>query len=536
MNILKLSSALVTSVFLMSSSAQAAKFMISFKDSARAQEFKNLIQTQKSLNIHFQEDLPLVKILIVDARDKNQILNHVSAHDINFIDKQTSFAAPRVEIVPTPSSGLVRMSPMNSQLPISQGLKMIQAPQVWPMSRGAGVRVLIIDSGIDQTHPAFQGRIEKVKNFTGEGTELEVQDDEGHGTHVAGIVAAQASEEAVGVAPEAHLLIAKVCGLKGCQSDAIARALNWALEQQVDVVNMSLGGAGSVIERFMINELDGKQIPVVAAVGNNGMEASPLPSGYLSVTAVGAVEMNGKRAAFSNWSAALDLMAPGVGIRSAVPLGSGRIATAGFQTADGTAKNLPAVTFKGVQVTSLNGSAVFADFGTVDDIAKVSVAGKVLVVKRGNLPLIDKIKNGQVAGAVGIVVCNNDGALVSGSVSEDPSEVKVPVIMVEKTAGEELIASLVQSSAVSVQLDIHSADYAELTGTSMSSPYVAGVVALMKSVAPGITSFKVRQILDATATPMVTELPNQAGKGLVNAKAAVDGAYAVRGKYPRWPK
>ncbi|WP_413558338.1 S8 family serine peptidase [Bdellovibrio sp. HCB209] len=522
----------VLTLSLGATSANAAKFLISFKDAARAEAFKSLIQTNAS-GISLQEELAEVQILIVEAQNQEQILKYADAKDLNFIEQQKMFAAPRVQIVPTPASGFKRMSLMTAQVPPSQGLKMIKAPEVWPMSRGKGARVMVIDSGIDKNHPAFAGRIEQVRNFTGEGSETEAKDDGGHGTHVAGIIAGDAAIEAVGVAPEASLLIAKVCGAKGCSNDAVAKALGWALREDVDVVNMSLGGAGSVVERFMINQLDGAQVPVVAAMGNNGMEATPLPAGYPAVSAVGAVDMDGKRAAFSNWSAALDLMAPGVGIRSSVPLGMGREALSSFQTESGTFQSLPAVTFTGVPTTALKQSAVFAEFGSVEDLAKAAVAGKILVVKRGNLPLLDKIKNAQNAGAAAIIIANNDSALVSGSLSEDPNEIKIPVIMVEKTAGESLIANLIKAPALVVRLEIQASDYAEFSGTSMASPYVAGVVALMKSVVPGITSWKIRQIMDGTATPIKSELPNQTGKGLVNAKAAVDGAYEVRKKYKK---
>ncbi|UOF02565.1 S8 family serine peptidase [Bdellovibrio reynosensis] len=530
MNRQKLTTIIAVGVLsLIASSASAEKFLISFKDHNQAQAFKSSIQN--NAGVRLDSDLSDLQVLIVEAQNQNQIFNFVDAKDLRFIEKQKVYGAPRVQLAPTPVSNLPRMTLMNNQVPVSQGLKMISVPQAWTMSRGVGARVMVIDSGIDQNHPAFAGRIEQMKNFTDEGGPENTKDDGGHGTHVAGIIAAQAAQEAVGVAPQAKLLIAKVCGVKGCKSDAIAKALGWALREKVDVVNMSLGGGGSVTERFMINQLDGEQIPVVAAMGNNGMEATPLPAGYLSVTAVGAVDMSGQRAAFSNWSPALDLMAPGVGIRSAVPLGMGRAALSSFQTQSGDWKVLPGVTFIGVPTTSLNEASIFGEYGTVDELTKVNATGKILVVKRGNLPLLDKIKNAQKAGASALVICNNDSALVSGSLSEDPNEIQVPVIMVEKTAGEELIANLANSSSLKVQFEIQAADYAEFSGTSMSSPYVAGVVALMRSVVPGITSWKIRQIMDGTATPIKTEIPNQTGKGLVNAKAAVDGAYAVRKKY-----
>ncbi|MEK2687784.1 S8 family serine peptidase [Bdellovibrio sp. GT3] len=524
-------SALITFALLFAiSSANAATFLMSFKEPARAQEFKTTIQALHLPGLELQDDLAEMKVLIVKADSKEQILRFADSGDLLFIEAQKTFAAPRVQILPTPVSGLTRMTLMSNEAPVSKGLKMIKAPEAWGMTRGKGARVMVIDSGIDRNHPVFAGRIEQVRNFT-DGDPQDVTDTEAHGTHVAGIIAGKSAGEALGVAPEATLLIAKVCGAKGCSSDAVAKALSWALREDVDVVNMSLGGSGSVVESFMVKQLDGKQIPVVAAMGNHGREVTPMPAGYPGVSGVGAVDFESKRAEFSNWSVALDLMAPGVGIRSSVPLGTGRVAVASFQNSNGSFQVLPSVTFSGVPVAALNQSSVFAEYGTVQDLAKVSVAGKILVVKRGNLPLLDKIKNAQTAGAAALIICNNEGALVSGSLSEDPNEIKIPVIMVEKSSGEALLAELVKAPAAIVRLEIQGADYAEFSGTSMASPYVAGVVALMRSVAPGITSWKTRQIMEGTATPLKTEIPNQTGKGLVNAKASVDGAYAVRKKY-----
>ncbi|UYL09914.1 S8 family serine peptidase [Bdellovibrio sp. SKB1291214] len=531
MNTPKLSALFAVLVLsLAATSANASKFLVSFKEQTRAQAFKALIQNS-STGIKLDSDLSEIKVLVIKAESQEQILKYIDAKDLNFIEKQTVFAAPRTQLAVTATSGMPRMTLMSAEVPASPGLKMLKVPEAWATTRGKGARVMVIDTGIDKNHPAFAGRIEQMKNFTEDGDPTDATDKEGHGTHVAGIIAGLASVEAVGVAPEATLLIAKVCGVKGCTNDAVPKALGWAYREKVDVVNMSLGGGGSVPERFMINQLDGIQVPVVAAMGNNGMEATPLPAGYPSVEAVGAVDFDGKRAAFSNWSAALDVMAPGVSIRSSVPMGMGRMSVASFQTEAGTFQSLPSVTFTGVPTASLNQSAVYAEFGTVDDLSKVAVAGKILVVKRGNLPLLDKIKNAATAGAAAIIIANNDSALVSGSLTDEP--IKIPVIMVETAAGENLILNLMKSPGMNVRLEVQASDYAEFSGTSMASPYVAGVTALMRATVPGLTAWKLRQIMEGTATPIKTDIPNQTGKGLVNAKAAVDGAYAVRKKYKK---
>jgi len=117
----------------------------------------------------------------------------------------------------------------------------IRAPQVWSAGfTGRGVSIAIVDTGIDPGHPAFAGRISAMQDFTGEGT----RDNHGHGTHVAGIAAGEDSKYR-GVAPGASLYVAKVLhgDGSGYMSEVIG-GLEWAVQQRVRVINLSLGGMG----------------------------------------------------------------------------------------------------------------------------------------------------------------------------------------------------------------------------------------------------------------------------------------------------
>ena len=117
------------------------------------------------------------------------------------------------------------------------------APRVWEAGyTGKGVKIAILDTGIDLYHPDFAGRIVATADFTGEGP----QDRDGHGTHVAGIAAGSgrtSKGKYRGLAPEASLYIAKVLGPEGAglMSDVMA-GIEWAVEQEVDIINLSLGG------------------------------------------------------------------------------------------------------------------------------------------------------------------------------------------------------------------------------------------------------------------------------------------------------
>ena len=118
---------------------------------------------------------------------------------------------------------------------------------MWELGlKGKGVKVAVVDTGIDETHPDFAGRIMATKSFVG-GTAL---DDNGHGTHVASTIlgsGVKSNGKYVGVAPEASLYVAKVLrGDGGGSMSGVMAGIEWAvLEQKVQVVNLSLGGSGS---------------------------------------------------------------------------------------------------------------------------------------------------------------------------------------------------------------------------------------------------------------------------------------------------
>src|SRR5262249_28657466 len=110
---------------------------------------------------------------------------------------------------------------------------------LWQYTKGAGIKVAILDSGADFSHPALEGRIKEYEDFTGSATRL---DEDGHGTMVAGIIAAdQAFGSATGVAPEAELYVAKVIReVTGGEVGNLLRGIEWAVEKGVNVINICL--------------------------------------------------------------------------------------------------------------------------------------------------------------------------------------------------------------------------------------------------------------------------------------------------------
>lgn len=216
---------------------------------------------------------------------------------------------------------------------VPQGVELIKAQDMWvEADKGKGVIVAIIDTGCDVNHPDLKGRVIDGKNFTTdyEKDESQYLDNNGHGTHVSGTIAANADEKGVvGVAPEASLLILKALTGEGSGKfqwiiDAINYAVDWKGPQneKVAVISMSLGGPQDIPELHeAVKRAVDHNIMVVCAAGNegDGREDTPeqsYPGDYNEVVQVGAVDMNCKLAPFSNSNDEIDLVAPGVNILS----------------------------------------------------------------------------------------------------------------------------------------------------------------------------------------------------------------------------
>ena len=204
---------------------------------------------------------------------------------------------------------------------IPTGVNMINAPLMWNKGyTGDGVKVAILDSGCIQ-HPDLINNIIGGKNFTTEGSETDYNDLDGHGTHVAGIIAGNG--KVMGVAPNAKLLILKVLDKTGngdCQG--LYDAINYAIEQKVDIINMSLGIAINVNEiHTMLKKAVDNNICVVCACGNEGdgkafTDEYSYPAGYNEAISVGAIDNARVNAVFTNSNKEVDLVAHGVNVIS----------------------------------------------------------------------------------------------------------------------------------------------------------------------------------------------------------------------------
>ncbi|MGG3470527.1 S8 family peptidase [Neobacillus pocheonensis] len=209
---------------------------------------------------------------------------------------------------------------------VPKGVEMIQAPKIWEKTKGKGITIAILDTGCDLTHPDLKERIKGGRNFTNDdkGNKDKYMDYNGHGTHVAGTIAATANQKGVvGVAPEASLLIVKVLDKNGSgQYDWIINGIYYAIEQKADIISMSLGGPEDVPELHeAIQKAVANNILVVCAAGNEGdgqgtTDEFDYPGSYNEVISVGAIDLERHISNFSNSNKEVDVVAPGENILS----------------------------------------------------------------------------------------------------------------------------------------------------------------------------------------------------------------------------
>ncbi|MBW4547955.1 MAG: S8 family peptidase [Symplocastrum torsivum CPER-KK1] len=192
-------------------------------------------------------------------------------------------------------------------------LRSINIESAWDDTKGSGVTVAVIDTGISPVPDLKTTKFVKGYDFVND--RIEAFDDAGHGTHVAGTIA-QSTNNAYGVAGiayESTLMPLKVLASSGGGTVAdIAEAIRFAADNGADVINMSLGGAGeSKLMEEAIAYAYQKGVVIVAAAGNANQNSASYPARYRHVIGVAALDSAGIKAPYSNFGAGVDISAPG---------------------------------------------------------------------------------------------------------------------------------------------------------------------------------------------------------------------------------
>jgi subtilisin family serine protease len=295
--------------------------------------------------------------------------------------------APEVEAAePNRFREAVTTQPNDPDFAQEWGLTKIRAPEAWDIQKGdPAVVVAVIDTGIDLDHPDLIGNLvagRDLVDITGpakagwhfEGdinTPDDIPEDEvGHGTHVAGTIAAMTDNSlgVAGVSWTSKLMPVRVLARIVRDSDGrvsgvgtavdIAAGIVWAVDHGARIINMSLGGyADTFVERSAVIYAIAHNVLVVAAMGNDNTSQPSFPAAYPGVIAVGAIGQDDKRAAFSNTGSHIAVVAPGVGVHSTFMGG-------GFSDLSGTSMATPHVAGVAALLSSAKGSLTAVEMAT----------------------------------------------------------------------------------------------------------------------------------------------------------------------------
>ena len=333
---------------LLPAAAGAAQKIVTFSPEA---SMRDGIGGLEKLGCKVLKHLPLINAVVADFPEKtmdSEIMScpHVCAVEddrvLKWIEEAPASDLSSVEkalagIRAGDDKGLIPPLPAESRAEVNPreipwGVKRVNAQAAWPRAAGRGVKVGIIDTGVDYNHADLKA------NYAGGYNAVEPSktplDDNGHGTHVAGIVGAVLDGAGVaGVAPQVSLYAVKVLTAQGSGSySAIIDGIQWAVSNNMNVVNMSLGAPqGSDAMRKAVEAAYKAGVTLVMAAGNDSGPVN-YPAKYPQAIAVSASDSSDKIASFSSRGPEIAVIAPGVAINSTY-LGGGYKALSGTSMA-----------------------------------------------------------------------------------------------------------------------------------------------------------------------------------------------------------
>ena len=408
------------------------------------------------------------------------------------------------------------------------GAGAVNASAVRFLTRGEGVRVGIIDTGIDLRHPDLQAAYRGGWDFVHNDNipEEEAQGDAfGHGTRMAGVLAGSDNGFGiVGAAPGVSLYVLKIFPKNGgALTSNVIRAVEWAIAQKLDVVSCSFGGdTPSKLEEEAYARARRANVLVIAAVGNHASYVR-YPAAYPSVVGVGAIDRMHRIAGFSNTGAEVDFVAPGVDVLSTMISGAGRVGSITLD--DGSVLSAQPLAYS--KSGAVAGMPIDCAYGGTGEFP-AAAAGNIALVQRDIGPLSAQATNAIAAKAGALVLVNSaiEDWPLRGSLGRANASWPVTV-GVSMESGR----ILRERGGGSVVVDSYISDYDASDGASMSAPYVASVAALVRALRPDLSADEVLALLASTATDLGNAGRDpQYGYGLVNAYTAA--AVAVPERMP----
>nr|WP_245838792.1 S8 family peptidase [Marininema halotolerans] len=248
----------------------------------------------------------------VEGSAKDAIKKYEKDPNVAYAEKKIIFKATAEE-------------PNDTDYSKQYGPQLLKAPEAWDTTKGSkDIKVAVVDTGVDYSHPELEGKVEKGGDYIN--NDEDPMDDQGHGTHCAGVIGAIANnnEGIAGIAPEVTIYAVKVLGADGSgDNETVAKGIQDAADAGASVISLSLGSPEkSQVVEDAVNYASEKGAVVVAAAGNDGSSTPSYPGGSEKAIGVGATDQNDAKADFSNYGADwVDVAAPGVDILSTVPGG-----------------------------------------------------------------------------------------------------------------------------------------------------------------------------------------------------------------------
>jgi subtilisin family serine protease len=276
------------------------KFKINPKDT-------ELAKIKKDIDGKVKKHWDSYSIFKSNSKSTEELIKYFSSRS------DVEFAEPNFLLLPNrlPNDPLYKKYQWN--LPI------IQADRAWDISQGQpGVIVAIVDTGVDMTHEEFKNKLVPGYNVLMDNDRP--MDDNGHGTHVAGIISANTNNTVgvAGISWNNRIMPVKAIGAEGTGSSFdIAKGVKWATDHGARVINMSVGNYHpSAVLEDAIRYAYSKGVVLVAASGNDNTDQPSYPASYPEVLSIAAVDDQQNRATFSNYGNDVDVSAPGVEIAS----------------------------------------------------------------------------------------------------------------------------------------------------------------------------------------------------------------------------
>jgi subtilisin len=293
-------------------------------------------------------ELPMINAVVVEAHPGVMAACETRLHQspsvmrvdadpkINWLLSQTM--APALPAMPAfkfaPARPKTTEPPTTREIP--WGIQRVNAPAAWSTTRGQGVKVVVIDTGIDYDHPNLKANVKGGWNAITKKDDF--RDDNGHGSHCSGTIAGvDGATGVVGVAPKVDLYGVKVLDADGSGTfDDVIAGMQWAVDHHMQVASMSLGASqGNDSLKAAVAAMVKGGVVLIAAAGNSGSTVG-YPAAYAGAIAIAAMDSSDKVAYFSSRGPEVALIAPGVDVKSTYKDG-------GYDTLSGTSMATPHV-------------------------------------------------------------------------------------------------------------------------------------------------------------------------------------------------